>query len=156
MTRNPFHGPSTTVGIAPPSSSVSSFNGRTGTVVPILADYDPFFLTPAEGNALYAPIGSTGGGTYGTATINFGTAMPSGRKATATVVVIGQSGILTNSVMNAWVSLTATADHSADEAWIEPLRFSTGNVVAGVGFTVYAICQFGRSYGNFLINWMWK
>lgn len=37
---------------------VASFNSRTGAVVPQQIDYDSFFLTPAEGDAAYAPIGS--------------------------------------------------------------------------------------------------
>lgn len=50
--------------------SVDSFNGRTGAVVPLVGDYDLFFLTPAEGDAAYVPLtrtmtagaGLTGGG----------------------------------------------------------------------------------------------
>lgn len=38
---------------------VTSFNGRSGAVVPIQADYDSFFLTPAEGNAVYQPLDAT-------------------------------------------------------------------------------------------------
>lgn len=39
-------------------AGVSSFNGRAGSVSPIAADYDSFFLTPAEGAAAYDPIGA--------------------------------------------------------------------------------------------------
>lgn len=39
------------------SSGVISVHTRTGDVVGIQADYDGFFLTPAEGNAFYEPIG---------------------------------------------------------------------------------------------------
>lgn len=35
------------------TSTVDSFNGRYGDIVPIQADYDSFFLTPAEGDALF-------------------------------------------------------------------------------------------------------
>lgn len=38
--------------------AVTDFNGRTGSIVPIAADYDAFFLTPAEGNAAYQPLDS--------------------------------------------------------------------------------------------------
>jgi hypothetical protein len=41
------------------SGSVDSFNGRVGVVVPLQADYDSFFLTSAEGDAAYSPIGHT-------------------------------------------------------------------------------------------------
>lgn len=57
-------------GIAHPFPSVSAFNGRTGAITPIQADYDSFFLTSAEGDAAYVPLarnltagaGLTGGG----------------------------------------------------------------------------------------------
>jgi len=35
---------------------VTSFNSRTGAVAPVQADYDSFFLTQAEGDALYQAI----------------------------------------------------------------------------------------------------
>lgn len=38
------------------TGEVDSFNGRTGDIVPIAADYDAFFLTQAEGDALYNPL----------------------------------------------------------------------------------------------------
>lgn len=40
-------------------NTIDSFNGRTGAVVPLQADYDGFFLTPAEGNAAYLGISAT-------------------------------------------------------------------------------------------------
>lgn len=46
------------------TGGVTSFNGRTGVVVPIQSDYDIFFLTQAEGEALFftptfIPVGNT-------------------------------------------------------------------------------------------------
>lgn len=41
-----------------PSSPVSSVFGRTGAVTAQQADYDGFFLTPAEGNAAYEAAGA--------------------------------------------------------------------------------------------------
>lgn len=38
--------------------SVASFNGRVGAIAPVQADYDGFFLTPAEGNAAYDALGA--------------------------------------------------------------------------------------------------
>jgi len=38
------------------ATAVDSFNSRTGAVVPLQADYDGFFLTPAEGAAAYEPL----------------------------------------------------------------------------------------------------
>jgi len=41
----------------PTGSGVDSFEGRTGVVTAIQADYDSFFLTPAEGDAAYSLLG---------------------------------------------------------------------------------------------------
>jgi hypothetical protein len=41
-----------------PDDAVSSFNGRVGAVMPLQADYDGFFLTPAEGDAAYLAKGA--------------------------------------------------------------------------------------------------
>lgn len=43
----------------PAAAGVTSFAGRAGVVVPVQADYDGFFLTPAEGNAAYSAVGHT-------------------------------------------------------------------------------------------------
>lgn len=42
--------------IAGTSAGVDSFNGRTGSVVPLQADYDGFFLTQAEADARYPQL----------------------------------------------------------------------------------------------------
>lgn len=36
--------------------AVASFNGRIGAITPVQADYDAFFLTPAEGDVAYQPL----------------------------------------------------------------------------------------------------
>jgi hypothetical protein len=82
--------------------------------------------------------GGGGGATGGTAVLNFGTGTGSD---VATVTVTGQSGIGTGSRVRVWFMAVATADHNADEhGLIFPARvgLSAGNIVAGVGFTIYA------------------
>lgn len=74
-------------------------------------------------------------GAQGTATIDFG-AFPG--KSDASVAVTGQTLILSDSLCDAWLYPTATADHSADEHLVEALKVFAGNVVAGTGFTIYA------------------
>jgi hypothetical protein len=75
-------------------------------------------------------------GAQGTATLNFG-AFPGG--SDASVAVTGQAAILAGSLVEAWLFPTATADHTADEHWVETIKVSAGNVVAGTGFTIYGI-----------------
>lgn len=57
----------------------------------------------------------------------------------ASVAVTGQAAILSGSLVEAWVFPKATADHTADEHRYAEIRVYAGNVVAGVGFTIYAI-----------------
>ena len=74
-------------------------------------------------------------GAQGTATIDFG-AFPGASDTSVTVT--GQASILAGSLVEAWIFPADTADHSADEHMVEQIRVFAGNVVAGVGFTIYA------------------
>jgi hypothetical protein len=82
------------------------------------------FVTPSSGSA-----------NAGTTTVNFGS-FPGGQEAS--VAVTGQTGILSGSVVQAWIIPTATADHSADEHLMANIKVVAGNISAGVGFTIYA------------------
>lgn len=73
-------------------------------------------------------------GAQGTATLNFG-AFPG--SSDTSVAVTGQTSILSNSLVEAWIYPVATADHTADEHWVETVKVDAGNVSAGVGFTIY-------------------
>ena len=79
----------------------------------------------------------------GTALLDFG-AFPGA--SDASIVIAGQTGILSGSLVEAWIFPAATADHTADEHWVESLRVFAGNVVAGSGFTIYGLndCEFGE------------
>lgn len=70
----------------------------------------------------------------GTATLDFG-AFPGA--SDASVAVTGQTGILSNSLVEAWLFPADTANHLADEHWVETIQVRAGNVVAGTGFTIY-------------------
>jgi hypothetical protein len=72
----------------------------------------------------------------GTATLDFG-AFPGA--SDASVAVTGQAGILAGSLVEAWLFPAATADHTADEHWVETIKVMAGNVVAGTGFTIYGV-----------------
>lgn len=75
-------------------------------------------------------------GAQGTTTVDFG-AFPG--KSDASVAVTGQASIVAGSLVEAWMRLEATADHSADEHLLETVKVSAGLIVAGTGFTIYAI-----------------
>jgi hypothetical protein len=72
----------------------------------------------------------------GTTIINFGS-FPGASDATVTVT--GQTPITAGALVEAWIMPAATADHSADEHMVETIAVVAGNVVAGVGFTIYGI-----------------
>lgn len=81
-------------------------------------------------------LNATGGGVNsGVTTVNFG-AFPGASDAKTTIT--GQAGILAGSKVKAYVMATATADHTADEHWVETLEVMAGNIVPGTGFDIYA------------------
>ena len=106
----------------------------------------------------------------GTATINFGS-FPGATDTS--VAVTGQGSILAGSLVEAWIFPTATADHSADEHWVDPPEVFAGNVSAGVGFTIYAVVKkraevgptsdsqrirnidMPMQYGQWTVGWVW-
>lgn len=110
--------------------------------------------------------GASWGGRLGTTVVDFG-AFPG--KSDASVTVTGLTGILTTSIVNAWLFAQATTDHTADEHLAETVQITAGNIVANTGFTVYATntSQLNepiidgrggigtRIYGKFTVNYEW-
>ena len=89
-------------------------------------------------------------GAKGQVTANFG-AFPG---TTDVQVAVSDTGILSTSVVVAQVLPAATADHSADEHWVEALDAVAGNIVAGVGFTIYVSTENTKLYGAWNIGWI--
>ena len=75
-------------------------------------------------------------GAQGTATVNFGV-FPGA--SDASVAVTGQGAIIAASLVEAWILPATTADHTADEHIVETFKVFAGNIVPGVGFTIYAV-----------------
>lgn len=90
--------------------------------------------------------------TTGTAIIDFGATAGD----TASIDITGQTGITGTSYVDAWIVPSVSTDHSVDEHLLEDLDIMAGNVVAGTGFTIYAICRVGSAYGKFNIQWAWN
>lgn len=108
----------------------------------------------------------------GQTTVNFGVAP--GAADTSTVIT-GQPNIVAGSSVDAWIIASPTADHSADEHWADPPLIIAGNIIPGIGFTIYARCQgddgggldqFGGAgnfqtsgvtvcYGAWSVAWQW-
>jgi len=93
-------------------------------------------------------------GAQGVTTLAFG-AFPG--KTDASVTVTGQTGIVAGSLVEAWVRLIATAQHSADEHLVEELEIGAGAIVAGTGFTIYGVTRSKtRLYGDWTVGWVWN
>lgn len=92
----------------------------------------------------------------GTATLTFGTA--ASRDIYAEAVVTGQAGILSTSKVEAYFMDDTTADHSADEHILagSMMDLVCGSVVAGTGFTVYALAREKQGLvGGWTVRWIW-
>jgi len=98
----------------------------------------------------------------GTTTVDFG-AFPGA--SDTSVAVTGQAAIAAGSIIGAWIRPVATADHTADEHRVETLSIIAGNIVAGTGFTIYAVntSQVSdpkgvtpRIYGSWTVAWAWS
>jgi hypothetical protein len=91
-------------------------------------------------------------GASGTAILDFG-ARP---VSDTSLAVTGQGTILAGSLVEAWIWPLITADHTADEHIVEELMVYAGNVVAGVGFTIYLTAQGpDGSFGQWSVAWVW-
>lgn len=90
----------------------------------------------------------------GTALIDFGST-PANE---ASAEVIGQTGILAGSAVEAWVTARTTADNTANDhhqAAVN-LRLVCSQPTEGVGFTITAYCLIGYATGQFEIDWIWS
>lgn len=93
-------------------------------------------------------------GTIGTALVDFGSFPGS---SDTTVDVSGQSSIVLSSIVEAWIIPADTADHTLDEHVIDSPSVYAGNVISGVGFTLYAVTKDQkRKYGQWSVGWRWK
>lgn len=90
-----------------------------------------------RGDQTWAAPGGGSGANVGSTTVDFG-AFPGAHEAA--VAVTGQTGIISGSIVQAWLMPSATADHSADEhaAEMENIVVWVSDIVAGTGFTVNA------------------
>jgi hypothetical protein len=71
------------------------------------------------------------------------------------VVVTGQAAIVSGSLVEAWPNTTATSNNLNDAVLAEDIQFFAGDIVAGTGFTIYALCRFGSAFGQYNANWRW-
>ena len=115
----------------------------------------PLYSIPGTGpQGPTGPTGPTGPvatPNQGTATLNFGAA-PGGQFAT--VVVTGQTGIVSGSLPKALMMADTTADNTSYTHSFVPFNLVCGNIVVGVGFTIYAYSPWNVS-NTFTVRWNW-
>lgn len=113
------------------SDTPKSYVGQTGKVLAVNAGETGLEFVAAGGGS--AP-------TKGTAIIDFGV-FPG--TTDTSVAVIGQASILAGSSVKVWITPVLTADHSVDEHLIAATQIAVlaGNIIAGTGFTVYAMAR---------------
>ena len=88
----------------------------------------------------------------GTASIYFGE-FPGA--SDTSLVITGQAAIVAGSLVEAWMRPGTTADHLADEHWVEELVVTAGAIVAGTGFTIYGRTRNFRLHGLWTVAWAW-
>ena len=122
--------------------------GPAGAILYMEGDAGDEGLIGPPGPQGVAGVG--GSGNQGSATIDFGTGA-----LDAKVAVTGQAGIVSGSLIRAWLSGLATSNNLADAGFAEDIAVFAGDIVAGTGFTVYAFCRFGSAFGQYVTNWSW-
>jgi hypothetical protein len=90
-------------------------------------------------------------GAQGTVTVDFGTG-----KLDTNAPVTGQGAITTANLVEAWLSGNSTSNNLTDAGFAEDFLVFAGDIINGTGFTVYVQSQFGRGFGQYVVNWVWN
>lgn len=96
------------------------------------------------------------GPTTGVATLNFGSGSGASDNPNTSIAVTGQTLIAAGSLIDAWIRLEATTQHTVDEILYENIQCYIGDIVPGTGFTIYGVVPEGSTYGDFNVNWSWS
>ena len=94
--------------------------------------------------------GSTGAAlSSGIATLNFGSGSTS-----AQTTLTGHSGITATSVILVALRVIATAEHTAEDMLVDPIRVAVKDLVVGVGFTIDGRMDNAQANGTYKVNWV--
>jgi hypothetical protein len=85
----------------------------------------------------------------GIATLNFGSGSVS-----AQTTLTGHSGITANSVILVALRVIATAEHTAEDMLVDPIRVAVKNLVVGTGFTIDGRMDNAQANGTYKVNWV--
>jgi hypothetical protein len=113
-----------------------------------ISNFSPSLQNTLAGRAARAAVGGAIGAA-GVATVNFG-ALPGASDAR---LHIADTGAYAGAMIQAAITAIATADHSADEHWIEELDVAAGGITPGVGFIIYMRARNLPLYGAWSVAW---
>ena len=72
-------------------------------------------------------------------------------------VLVPAPGIVADSTVHGWIIGDLTLDHTAAQHREQPFRVTAGEVVPGVGFTIYAQAPLGPPLtGKWSVGWLWR
>lgn len=91
-------------------------------------------------------------GAAGTATVSFGSGAGTDR---ATVVVTGQTGLVSGDHVEAWLMRDTTADHSADEHMLFARDSRVLAEVSATGEATITVDCDSTWTGDFKVRWGW-
>jgi hypothetical protein len=121
-------------------------SGTAGQIVALASTGQLYGWINSQWTAL---SGGGGGGNVGSAIVDFGSGGSDASIAVAAPTIQAGSIVLVS------VAAKASTDHSADEHLTEELEVRAGNVVAGIGFTIYARTRNLALRGKWNVNWSW-
>lgn len=91
------------------------------------------------------------GGAAGQAVLDFGN-----YGTDASVAVTGQTGIIAGSQCFVSLAVVATPENTIGDIVMDPPMVFAGNIVPGVGFTIYGKAIEGGLHGRFNVDWEWR
>ena len=86
----------------------------------------------------------------GTATLDFGNGAEQ-----ASVVITGQTNILSTSKIVLTLVAAATSNNLLEDVLYAKMSLLPGNIVVGVGFTIYGTALTELLFGQYTIQWTW-
>lgn len=103
---------------------------------------------PAHADKFRTPITSLHSEKKGSATLDFGSG-----EYQASVTITGLTWIRNDSTVLASIAAVNSTDHRREDAVMEGITCYVGNIIEGVGCTIYANAPLG-TFGTYTVCWL--